>query len=273
MKYEDKPYVWFNSNRYPRKAYLEYNWRKEKTDQYIFMQAEPVLDKDYDLVLQCGADEEVFNKFDILENSTVAPIVNQKVLDLLADLCPNDYQSFPVSIINSSESNKYINRDYFLLNIVKEVDSIDRDSSYLRFIEGGAHIMGINKLYFKSGCMGDSHLAREKYYHPLELVSAKLVNEFKKRKIKGVRFFTDIEAYHRPFPEEYLTYIFPENPEAAKRAFVAELNTTESYEFFKTRIHKMPPEILEALIEMTLSRSSFHAEQCAELRVLLKQKS
>jgi hypothetical protein len=273
MESENKPLVWRNSNSYPRKAYLEYDWRQEKTDRFIFMRAEPIIEKDYELKLHCGASEEVFKRFDVLESSIGSPIVNQKVLDILRDICPNDFQSFPVIIINKNKIKEYKNRDYFLLNITKEVDSIDRDLSYLRTGETNDDIMAINKLYFNSSGMGASHLAREKYFHPLKLVSPLLAKEFKKQKIKGVRFLTGIEAYHRPFPEEYLTYMFPENPEAAKRAFVAELNTTESYEFFKTRIHKMPPEILEALIEMTLSRSSFHAEQCTELRELLKQKS
>jgi hypothetical protein len=272
MRSENKPYVWRSSSHYPRRAYLEYNRREGGADQYIFLQASSVKETNYDLILRCKAKDDVFTKFDVLENSTVAPIVNKKVVDLLNNVCPTDFQYFPVTIINFPDTEEYINKDYYLLNITKHVDSVDRSISYIETREGDVDIKSINKLYFKPDCMGSVHLARERYFHPLKLVSPFLVKEFKNHKIKSVNFLTDIESYHRPFPEEYLTHTFPEDPEAAKRSFVCLLNNTADYEFFKTRIHNMSPEVLDALIEMTLSRSSFHKEQCEEIREIMRKR-
>ena len=272
IDYGNKPYIWCTPTNYPEKGYLRYNWQKQKTDQYIFMGGHPVPQEDYDLILQCGFEEDRLKKFDLLPGHVVAPIVNQRTIDILSTICPNDFQFFPVTIINTPKIETYENRDYFLLNLTQEIDSVDRENSYLKFWKNGVKIRDIRKLIFKQDCMKNIHLAREKFFHPLELLSPVLVNAFKKAKLKGGGFLTDLEEYNALFPEEYLEATFSENPEAAKRYFVAQMNDKEEYAFFKTRIHKIPRHILESLIEMTLSRSSFHQEQCEEIRNILNKR-
>lgn len=271
LEFENKPYVWWDAGNYPDQGLLEYNWRKQKTDDLIFMRAHSVPAENYNLVLQCGIAEEKFKKFDILPNLTVAPIVNKHTVKILSQICPDNFQAFPVTIINKPTITTYENYDYFLLNITQEVDSIDRNKSYLKFWDDGKDIRSIRKLVFKPGSMNGVYLAREKYFHPLLLISPTLVKVFQKEKIKGGRFITDLEAYNESFPEEYIIKTFPEKPESAKRYFVSQLNTKEDYEFFKTRISKIPPDILEALIDMTLSRSSFHKDQCEEIREIMRE--
>jgi hypothetical protein len=268
-KYENKPYVWWSAGNYPQKGYLKYNWEKRKTDRFIFMRSQIVPVQKYDLILECGLAQEQFTKFDLLPNNIGSPILNQRALNILSAICPHDFQAFPVTIVNSLKINAYENHDYFLINITHEVDSVDRETSYLDLGSDGVDIEDIKKLFFKPNCMGDFHLAREKYFHGLKLISSILVKAFKKEKIKGGSFLTDLESYHQLFPEEYLEIMFPQDPEAAKRYFVGRLNDKKSYEFFKTRLHKIPREILESLIEMTLSRSSFHKEQCEEIREII----
>lgn len=263
--YGNKPYVWWPAKNYPEKGYLKYNWRERKTDQYIFMGGHPVPQEDYDLILQCGFEEERLKKMDLLPGHVAAPIINQRAIDILSTICPNDFQVFPVIITNSPEMEPYENRDYFLLNITQVVDSVDRENSYLYLGKDKIDIRGIRKLVLEPDCMGNIHLAREKFYLGLKLISPILLNAFKKEKIKGGWFLRDFEAYNELFPEEYLDAAFSKNPEAAKRYFVAQMNDKEEYAFFKTRIPKIPPDILEALIDMTLSRSSFHKEQCEEI--------
>ncbi len=270
IDYENRPYLWREAENYPKKGLLEYNWREQNIDDLIFMQAHFIPEQGYDLILRCGIAEEKVKQFDILPNLTVAPIVNQRTIDILSIICPDDFQAFPVIIINHSKIASYENHDYFLINITHDVDSVDRETSYLDIGKDGIDIERIKKLFFKPGCLGERHLARERYFHPLELISLNLVQAFRKAKIKGGRFLKGHEAYHIPFPEEYLAIVFSEKPESAKRYFVSQMNDKESYAFFKTRIPKIPRDILEALIEMTLSRSSFHKEQCEEIREIME---
>lgn len=272
MKNENKPYLWWPAGNYPEKGYLRYNWKEQETDDLIFMQGHPVPDQNYDLVVQCGLEEKHLTNFDLLPGHIVGPVVNQRTIDILSTICPKDFQAFPITIINDPKIAVYENRDYFLINVTREVDSVDRENSYLDLEEDGLGIDNIRKLIFKTGCMENVHLAREKYFHPLVIVSPPLVKAFNKEKIKGARFLEGQEVYDRLFPEEYLVGIFPEDSEAAKRYFVSKLNDKEEYAFFKTRIPKIPQYILEALIEMTVSRSSFHKEQCEEIRELLKER-
>jgi len=270
-QYENKPYIWWNAENYPQKGHLKYNWREQETDDLIFMRARPVSKQEYNLVFQCSLEEDKFLKFDILPNLSVAPIANKRVIDILFAICPNDFQAFPVTIVNSPKLSAYENHDYFLINITQEVDSVDRELSYLDLGKDGIDIEYIKKLVFKPVCMDDKHLACEMYFHPLELISPTLVKAFKKEKIKGGRFLTDVESYNESFPEEYLACMFPEDPEVAKRYFVSQLNDKEDYAFFKTRIPRIPNNILETLIDMTLSRSSFHKGQCEEIREIMKR--
>lgn len=269
--YTHKPYIWWSAKNYPEKGYLKYNWQERKTDQYIFMRGHPVPQENYDLILESGFEEERLKKYDLLPGHVVAPIVNQRTIDILSTICPKDFQAFPVIITNSPKIAPYKNHDYFLLNITQVVDSVDRENSYIK--RGTMGLDHIRKLIFKQNCMGNIHLAREKFFLSLPLVSPTLVNAFKKEKIKGGQFLTDLESYNALFPEEYLESAFLDDPEIAKRYFVSQMNDKEEYAFFKTRIHKIPRPILESLIEMTLSRSSFHQEQCEEILAILNKKS
>ncbi len=81
----------------------------------------------------------------------------------------------------------------------------------------------------------------------------------------------EIPADRYGVPDQRLPLYFEQDPEQAKKIFVDILNKTEMYEVLKKRLHLIPTSIIESLIEMTLSRSSFHQEQCEELRKLLKK--
>jgi len=66
---------------------------------------------------------------------------------------------------------------------------------------------------------------------------------------------------------------FNRTPEEAKRIFILTLNNKEKFNAFKLIIPNIPPNILESLIEMTLSRSSFHKEECEEIKKIMREKS
>lgn len=65
---------------------------------------------------------------------------------------------------------------------------------------------------------------------------------------------------------------FSRSSEEAKRLFVKSLNNKNEFETLKAVIKKIPPHILESLIEMTLSRSTLHKEKCEEIRKIMREK-
>jgi hypothetical protein len=186
----NKSYTVWSSGTYSMKALLEYNWRVRKTNRFIFMDGKPVPVEDYDLILDSEVTEDKLTKYDILPNLSGSPIVNQKVIDVLKEICPNDFQAFPAIFRNKDNSiSSFENKDYFLINITKLVEVIDMEKSDVDLYESG-NISSIRRLTFKEGGMGGVHLAREARTHSMELASGTLVQAFKKAKIKGVSFKT-----------------------------------------------------------------------------------
>ena len=77
----------------------------------------------------------------------------------------------------------------------------------------------------------------------------------------------------KQLPDERIMELLGKNtPNAAKREFVKIMNKKAEFDILKDRIHLIPPDIVESLIEMTLSHSSFHKKECEELRKLITSK-
>ncbi|ARN84930.1 hypothetical protein [Candidatus Nucleicultrix amoebiphila] len=85
--------------------------------------------------------------------------------------------------------------------------------------------------------------------------------------------FIEETNQEKSFSETYLVELFSESPEEAKRYFIRTLNNKENYELLKSLIPKIPSDILKILIEMTVSRSSFHKDQCAEIKDIMEKKN
>lgn len=275
----EKPFEWRKARNYPQKYYAVYD-EDNCPDRLRFFDAEPwpstsdepvktiddeILTPPYEFHFQVDGEIERLLKYDILAETFGSPLVNGKVLKILQELCPNDFQAFE-TIVHAKGGDT---RAYFILNILNYVDSIDMELSDCDTREHGK-VRSINNLHFVPNCMGAIHLARDEKFSPMILVSEELKKVFKKNKIKGARFLEDQEAHSRQPITETLCEFFQDDPEAAKRLFVTTLNMDNEYAKLKNNLSKIPREIIEELIDMTLSRSSYHAEQCAELKRLLK---
>lgn len=92
------------------------------------------------------------------------------------------------------------------------------------------------------------------------------VQEFSDFKMIELKEYDD-KPDAEQLPDERIMALFDEKaPDAAKREFVKIMNKKVEFDTLKERIHRIPPHVVESLIEMTLSRSSFHKEECEELR-------
>jgi len=204
-----KPLIWEHEdcgNRY----IMNYEWRKRKTDNYIFMQGKRLpcpdvgrikcsLDpKEYDLIFASESSPEEFKKYDCLSNNSTALLVNQKILDIFKDLCPNDIQEFPATIIPAT-SSLYIfeNHDYWLINITKLVDAIDLKKSLLSFYEEMPEVVSRvkNLVFLDKKEFEKPFIARINNEYGLKIVSPSLSKAFKKANIKGVQFTEDKDYF------------------------------------------------------------------------------
>ena len=191
--YEDKPYYCLLS--YDNSGFLQYDNKYRKTDSSYFEYGRPIVEYAYDLIFECEVSEEKMIKRDILYGIFGAPIINKRVLGILKNICPDDFQAFPALIRNAKpKAVPFENRDYYVLNIAKSVDSVDRESSIFEIHPyKPTKISKVKKLVFKKGCMGDNHLARDKFWQREELISPTLMKVLKKEKVKGISFYKDEE--------------------------------------------------------------------------------
>lgn len=276
----NKPYLWTYPERFPQKVFLDYRGEKRKTRSLIFIfglrlpcdTGNPNLSitlqdpKDYDLELETEAAEERLLTYDVLPNNSKAPIVNQRVLDLLTKYCPNDIQAFPVVIRNENPKlPDFDNHDYFLINITRLVDAIDKKNSKLTYYDT-ENVNSIKKLRLKENCLPGYSLARIKGYEPLEMVSPNLVSLFKKEKITGVKFEKDYEAYPDvPSLGERLISLYKDDPQHARTYLVQILNDSRRLAELKEELDQIPLSVLEGLVRLMLAKSQFHKKECEDL--------
>jgi hypothetical protein len=95
-------------------------------------------------------------KYDCIPNNCASPLVNQKVIDLLYKLEPEDVQFFDAEV----RCKDGILTNYKLLNITRTIMGIDHEKSIYSLIPSTNGILGFNYLTYKPGCMGINKLAR-----------------------------------------------------------------------------------------------------------------
>lgn len=134
-------------------------------------------------------------QFDCLPNTSLIPLVNIKIKNILEELAKNDVQFLP-AILKCSDGEIH---DYYFLNIPHKIIGIDHEkSSYTKMPFGNAISM-IKFLTYKKDCMGKHQLARDEEFLGNLLVNEKIKMVFDKENITGVRFTS---------PEEYWSNIY-----------------------------------------------------------------
>ena len=264
---------------HPDKFLLEYrDVDPPKTfNLYQFMRVNPLEEKKYNIVFGSKRKPEDFTQYNYL-HCCEGPglILHERVLTVLQEICPEDFQAFPILIKNfNPKTPPFENKDYYILNLLHEIDALDKEKSRLRFDHPEApEWFSIQRLVFKETSMGDHHLGRLKGYLPIELLSPFLATHLTKLKLtKGIKFLTEKEAYSRLLPEEILQYYLNNKEyEAARRAFIPILNNSRELEDFKKYLHLIPRASVEKLIDLVLERSSLPQKECNELRELLAQR-
>lgn len=201
-----KPLIWDIPDDFKERCIMSYKWRERKTDSSIFGRGVrlPCADiggikcsldpNEYDLIFAARVSPKEFTKFDCLPNNSTAPLINQKVLNILNKLCPSDIQAFSATIIPDKGSS-FENHDYWLINIAKTVDPIDHANTEFSYTPKslGGDIIGAKKLRFLR--MNFTGIARNQLFSSLKIISPSLAQTFKEAKVTGVQFIEDKDYF------------------------------------------------------------------------------
>jgi hypothetical protein len=130
--------------------------------------------------------------YDDMPNNSASPLVNQKMMDLLLAIAPNDVQFFDAEV----HCHDGVLTNYKLLNITRTVVGIDREQSIYTKSESLGAIRTVRRLVYNPGCMKNHLIARDAEYLGNILVTEEIKQVFEKAKINGAQIFTP-EDYYR----------------------------------------------------------------------------
>ena len=179
-------YLWVKPKSCPQKLIAEYN-RKLSIDRFLFTDGICLTLSQIDkpIIFQHKMKEADISKYDCIPNNSSSPLVNQRIVDLLLKLAPDDVQFFDAEV----RCMDGILTGYKLLNVTSTFVGIDREKSICQMMKNSpTSILGFRYLTYKPGCMGNHKVARDKEYLGNLLVSEEVKQLFEKEKIKGIWF-------------------------------------------------------------------------------------
>ncbi|MDP1974582.1 MAG: DUF1629 domain-containing protein [Alphaproteobacteria bacterium] len=278
----NKPYEWGTLQKYPEKYYANMDYDRSPATFYVgqcFKWPDDLpkildnawsqtIDPPYIYYYYVKGDKEGLLNYDYISNISGAPVVNKRIRQLLEELCPHDVQFIDAEI---QTKNGLIKDEYYVLNILNKVDAIDMEETDYWVDEDGD--INFDKIYFKENCMGVHHIACEMQYTPIILVSEELKKLFKKYKIKGPVFWTDLEAYclSDPSHEKIIKY-YTESFSYALRSFKNALESYSGFFMFRRKLDRYPTEMLETLISKVEGLNERGQKNLQELRKLVEER-
>lgn len=137
---------------------------------------------------------ELQKRYDCIPNNSCIPIVNQKIVDLLLQLAPDDVQFFDAEI----HCKDGVLMGYKLLNLTSKIKGLDHEQSIYTTMEGLPNVISrFKKVVYKPNCMGHHKLARDEECLNHELVTWEIKQAFNEAKITGVKFYEPNEFYQK----------------------------------------------------------------------------
>ena len=178
------PYLWKIPSDYPELLIGKYE-RNISPDRFNFLKGKEVLDNKTLPVITFNAKSSELNQYDVLSNSSMIPLVSNKVITFLRNELVKEIQFIDVELKTSDGSLT----GYKLLNATEKVFCIDKDKSEYDFVPGTKQIMSFSKLYYKNNCMLGYSIARDGEYCSNLLVSELLSKKMISLKLKGLSLY------------------------------------------------------------------------------------
>jgi hypothetical protein len=185
-------YLWEKPEYCPQRIIAEYN-RELSVDRFLFRRGAKLAPEQADgkIIFEIEITKAEISKYDCIPNNSASPLVNQKIVDILLKLTPDDVQFFDTE----AQCKDGVLTNYQLLNITHTITGIDHKKSVYSILKDTGGISNINYLTYKPGCMGNHKLARDEEYKGNLLVTEEVKQVFKKEKITGIWFATPEEWY------------------------------------------------------------------------------
>lgn len=166
-------------------------------DRYVWFLSQIKDPKDYDLIYHSSMTEEIMLKrYELVQNNGTSPLVNKRFKDLLQEICPDDVQFFPATIVNADDKMEpFENHDYYVLNICRKVDALDFDKTEFKLIDktkprSPSNVMSPrNRVYKSMDQIEPFGIARLLYFSPDIILPPHVAEAVQKAKIKGLRLW------------------------------------------------------------------------------------
>ncbi len=167
-------------------------------DMFIFRKGKYVTQQEIDksIIFDIKTTMQETLKFDQIINDSTCLLVNQRTVDILNKLIPEEIQFFETEI----RCKDGVLTNYKLVNITQEVEGVDHEKSlYDKMINADA-ISGFMRLKLIKNCMNGYKVARLAEFHGHMLATEEIKQAFEAARVTGLRFVT---------PEDYYAAIYP----------------------------------------------------------------
>ncbi|NQY74857.1 MAG: hypothetical protein HRT90_08865 [Candidatus Margulisbacteria bacterium] len=149
--------------------------------------------------------KEKLEKNDVLNLSLSVPFGSQKMIQILEEICPNDFEAFPVKLHTSTG----VSDKYYLINITHVIhDAIDKKNSvytiWFNKNEGEENsVRFIDRLLFKQDCMEGKFLGRIHEKLRSVAINKKVMDLFHANNIKGMGYVSLEDKINSLFTDNY----------------------------------------------------------------------
>lgn len=184
------PFLWQIPDGYPEEAIGDYD-REASPDRFLLRKACGLGGSFGVATVRFKVSGDALREFDELPNSSMTPLVSERLKSLLSGVCPLDVEFLPTNVIAANGRLS----GYSLLNVVHAVKATNLSQSAVVPIPGTQAIMKFNRLRLLEGCMGEHQLARNADYLSHILVGDGLAKEMLREKISGVRLAVPEEIH------------------------------------------------------------------------------
>jgi hypothetical protein len=177
-----RPLKLWTTEYYPRKWEVEpAKWDTDISPYDIGSSAYIIrkLDQEYKIIAgyKGKATKEEIQDVPYLECSVAinSPryLLHKSVIDIMQQICPEDFEAIPVTIVNERKNSEYFEiKDFYAINLLKCIDAIDRKTSTIQWSSN--NVAHLSRLSYKAnpwqdGAIRVPHKQREEKYHHFHL--------------------------------------------------------------------------------------------------------
>ncbi|QLM08184.1 hypothetical protein HVV52_10685 [Escherichia fergusonii] len=176
-------YRWTIPEQYANKYIGEYQY--ESFDYLLFSHGKPIERvENINPVIIYTMPDEMINKYDCLPNSSLIPVVNERLKDFLETHAKGNVAFHKIDL----QTNNGLKDGFYLLNTLTKLPLIDMQHSHYQYIPGTTALMGFEQVFFIEEPPEDFCIARCAEYSSYLMLSDSLVKKMKKEKFKGISY-------------------------------------------------------------------------------------